>query len=429
MVLVPTSCGQPTHLLPHSASAVAAAESFVVGALFPEFWGHDEAVSASLKPLSMYCNLRGSPSVLLIRDSARIRSKPEATDNSITITTYLGRRVVTAQEYTAAVDRMRPCAAVQLHDDIPFAVGKNRCRTAVDRAVSWLAHMVEHCKRSISVAHSGVSEAAPRHATEDAEAAPKAVRYSGGGVPTCPILAYMPSVREDAAQAKAWALIPKIVQEANAWYSQETGCPGDLIPGFLIGGTGHGEDEPTKWGIVERALGHLPIDKLRICGGFASPHDILTAISLGVDVLDSDVVSGWSERGFAVTFSMHEGAPKAPLYMDLADSTFAEDCRRICEGCTCVSCGGTPYHHVAELASGLSAGGEPRPYLHRGHSRAYINHLLNTKEMLYKVLLQAHNLHHVAAFMRVIRAEIVNGSFERYKSWFGTEYPVAMSVC
>ena len=43
--------------------------------------------------------------------------------------------------------------------------------------------------------------------------------------------------------------------------------------------------------------------------------------------------------------------------------------------------------------------------------RAYVNHLLETHEMLAEVLLDLHNLHHYLRFFAELRAAIAAGAF------------------
>lgn len=44
----------------------------------------------------------------------------------------------------------------------------------------------------------------------------------------------------------------------------------------------------------------------------------------------------------------------------------------------------------------------------QGFSRAYINHLLQTKELLGRILLQMHNLHHLFKFFESLRADLAS---------------------
>lgn len=53
-------------------------------------------------------------------------------------------------------------------------------------------------------------------------------------------------------------------------------------------------------------------------------------------------------------------------------------------------------------------------YTCRTHSRAYINHLLNTHELLAPTLLMYHNLHVLDQFFVAVRTQIDAGTFEEF---------------
>ena len=80
------------------------------------------------------------------------------------------------------------------------------------------------------------------------------------------------------------------------------------------------------------------------------------------------------------------------MRVNLADAVFKEDTAPILPGCTCYAC--------------------------TNHTRAYVNHLFRTHEMLAYVLLHAHNLHHELTFFQHIRDHIDGGTFEAYRAWF-----------
>ena len=63
--------------------------------------------------------------------------------------------------------------------------------------------------------------------------------------------------------------------------------------------------------------------------------------------------------------------------MDFKDTQWARDARPILPGCKCMACG-------------------------RAHSRAYIHHLVQAKELLAEILLFSHNLHHLLELCRAL---------------------------
>ena len=58
------------------------------------------------------------------------------------------------------------------------------------------------------------------------------------------------------------------------------------LPGYSIGGLAVGEDKSTMYRIVEECNEYLPSDKPRYLMGVGSPEDLVTCVSLGVDMFD-----------------------------------------------------------------------------------------------------------------------------------------------
>ena len=103
-----------------------------------------------------------------------------------------------------------------------------------------------------------------------------------------------------------------------------------------------------------------------------SLEDILKAVALGVDLFDTSYPYQLTEDGKASLYYFGEsGAATAPItgssdnsrWINLWDDEHGDKFVPILEGCECYAC----------------KGGR--------HSRAYINHLLKTHEMLATVLL------------------------------------------
>ncbi|CAM9826311.1 unnamed protein product [Discosporangium mesarthrocarpum] len=99
-------------------------------------------------------------------------------------------------------------------------------------------------------------------------------------------------------------------------------------------------------------------------------------------------------------FSLPQNEPKADQIpqewtLNLQDLAFSEDARPLMVGCTCPCCS--------------------------SHSRAYVHHLLKTKDLLAQVLLQAHNIHHYLRFFQAIRESINKGRFGDFVDWMTQE--------
>ena len=120
-----------------------------------------------------------------------------------------------------------------------------------------------------------------------------------------------------------------------------------------------------------------------------SPHDILKSISLGIDLHALSFITTASDAGIAFVFEFPPpilGQKRLPLGYDLWSSSYATDLSPLQYHCTCYTC--------------------------CNHHRAYVRHLLSTKEMLAWMLLQIHNHHVVDKFFDGVRESIAHGIFE-----------------
>jgi queuine tRNA-ribosyltransferase len=74
--------------------------------------------------------------------------------------------------------------------------------------------------------------------------------------------------------------------------------------------------------------------------------------------------------------------------MNMMNAQYARDERPISETCTCYTC--------------------------QHHSRAYIRHLIQAREMLASTLLSIHNIHTLLELTRNLRQAIINGRFDNF---------------
>lgn len=126
-------------------------------------------------------------------------------------------------------------------------------------------------------------------------------------------------------------------------------------------------------------------------GEVNSPHKLLHAIAFEVDIFTIPFLTEATDAGIALDFSFpaaHErlSHPPMPLGKDMWSQTFATSLAPLGSGCSCYACAN---HHCA-----------------------FIQHLLNAKEMLGWVLLQLHNHHVIDQFFAGVRHSISSGSFE-----------------
>ncbi|KAM5179697.1 queuine tRNA-ribosyltransferase accessory subunit 2 isoform 2-T2 [Mantella aurantiaca] len=195
------------------------------------------------------------------------------------------------------------------------------------------------------------------------------------------------------------------------------------VGGFLLDGfQGAGITEETKLTLISSVTTELPEDKPRFIHGVGRPDEVLECVERGVDLFDSSFPYEVTERGCALSFHLQyqpdpetavldpaelcagerNGEERAeneepeidrsqitPYEICLKEKRFREDLRPLLPGCTCYCC--------------------------RHHSRAYLHHLLISKELLAGILLIIHNFQHYFSFFRSARAALRDGKLHVLK--------------
>ncbi|KAI1391597.1 tRNA-guanine transglycosylase [Hypoxylon trugodes] len=123
-----------------------------------------------------------------------------------------------------------------------------------------------------------------------------------------------------------------------------------------------------------------------------SPHEILRQVRLGLDMFTVPFLNTISDAGIALTFLFPPPSSTSgphPLGMDMWSFDHQVSVKPLVDGCECYTC--------------------------TKHHRAYLQHLLNAKEMLGWTLLQIHNYHILDKFFEGIRSTISTepSTFER----------------
>jgi len=144
--------------------------------------------------------------------------------------------------------------------------------------------------------------------------------------------------------------------------------------GYAIGGLAVGEPQEVMLKIVEETVGLLPADHPRYLMGVGTPDDLLQAVARGIDMFDCVLPTRNGRHGMAFT---RYGS------INLSNARHADDPRPLDE-----------------------QSGHPAA---RTYSRAYLNHLTKTNEMLGQVLLSTINLAYYQELMAGMRAAIEKG--------------------
>lgn len=149
--------------------------------------------------------------------------------------------------------------------------------------------------------------------------------------------------------------------------------------GFGIGGYSVGEPHELMFETLGEVANALPTDRPRYLMGVGNPTTLLKAIALGVDMFDCVLPTRTARMGTAFT---HEGK------LNLRNARFTRDDLPLDPLCACPACA--------------------------GYSRAYIRHLVLSKEILASVLLSIHNLHFLIDLMRKAGDAIRGGRYQAF---------------
>lgn len=183
----------------------------------------------------------------------------------------------------------------------------------------------------------------------------------------------------------------------------------DVIDGYFIDGLHRNGAEATTVNlsslnkIVTLTVSLLPEEKLKIMLGAYLPHVSLELLAMGIDVVDTSFTNIVTDSNRALVFNFNVTDPKKVFpEIDLTDSKFKDDFSPLLEGCLCLAC--------------------------RKHSRAYINHLLNTRELLGPMLLSIHNLHHYKSFFESVRDAVEKDQLQLLIKLISDQYKEAQKV-
>lgn len=150
--------------------------------------------------------------------------------------------------------------------------------------------------------------------------------------------------------------------------------------GNAIGGLSVGEPEPVMYEICEWCCDHLPGDKPRYLMGVGTPWNILECISMGVDMFDC-VMPTRNGRN-AMLFTSNG-------VINIDNKKWEFDLSPIDEG---IGCAFSAYY-----------------------SKAYLRHLIKSKEILGLTIASVHNLAFYLWLVAEARRQIEQGSFAGWK--------------
>ena len=149
--------------------------------------------------------------------------------------------------------------------------------------------------------------------------------------------------------------------------------------GYAMGGLAVGENQNDMFEILNETTNFLPKNKPRYLMGVGTPSDILGAVKEGIDMFDCVMPTRSGRTGLAFTW---DGK------LNLKNSKFQSDKSPLDAKCD-----------IKELNK---------------YSKSYLNHLIKSDEILASMLISLHNIYFYQQFMREIRENIKNGTFNYF---------------
>lgn len=312
-----------------------------------------DSIESQGKGLGAFVGLPEFPFHLSVQDPGSTTPTGYNVRKGVSVWTHGGKKLISPTEFMKIVKSFRPISYQALCDsDTPVNCSNKRLNKAVDNSIKFLDECIEEHKMSPefeNVAIFGTIE---------------------GGYDL-------------------------VLRKKSAEQTASRAVDGFIIDGFHVNGPqveyiDFCEIKP----ILLEVLSALPKDKPRILNGAFNFETMLEAVKCGIDIFDSSYAYMLAEAGEASVYPLAEVVEnlkssniekpqkraKYPTKLCLNEINFKDDFDPILKSCECYTC--------------------------KNYSRAYINHLLLTTELLAPILLTIHNLHHLSEFFETIRCAI-----------------------
>jgi queuine tRNA-ribosyltransferase len=155
------------------------------------------------------------------------------------------------------------------------------------------------------------------------------------------------------------------------------------LPGYAIGGVSVGEPPELIEKIVQVITPLLPEHKPRYLMGVGTYREMAQAIAAGIDLFDCVIPTRLARHGNALVQGER---------WNLKNNRFREDFIALDPACPCYAC--------------------------QNFTRAYLSHLLRSRELLAYTLLSIHNITELVGFTQRIRQSIIAGTFTQdFSHW------------
>ena len=159
------------------------------------------------------------------------------------------------------------------------------------------------------------------------------------------------------------------------------------FPGYAIGGISVGEPKEEFLDILRYTTPKMPKNKPRYLMGVGTPDYLIEAALAGIDMCDCVLPTRIARNGTAMTWNGK---------VVVRNATYERDFTPLDSECDCSTC--------------------------RNYTKAYLRHLVKTKEILGVRLLSIHNLYFLSKLMERVRKEIENDNLLNFKNEFYSKY-------
>ena len=146
--------------------------------------------------------------------------------------------------------------------------------------------------------------------------------------------------------------------------------------GYAVGGLAVGESQEIMFDVLDYTTPLLPENKPRYLMGVGKPSDIIGAVQRGVDMFDCVLPTRSGRNGQAFV----RGGT-----INIRNAQYAEDNKPLDEKCNCYTC--------------------------TNHHRAYLHHLVKSKEILGAILMTWHNIQYYQDLMLELRNKILSTDY------------------
>ena len=159
------------------------------------------------------------------------------------------------------------------------------------------------------------------------------------------------------------------------------------FPGYAVGGLSVGEPKELMCEMLEFTTQFLPKNKPRYLMGVGTPDYLIEAVLRGIDMCDCVLPTRIARNGTALT---------SHGKVVVRNQTYEKDFTTLDDECDCYTC--------------------------KNYTKAYIRHLIKTKEILGVRLLSIHNLRFLTKLMERVKIEIENDNLATFKNEFYKKY-------